>query len=213
MSKRLVIVGGLYGAGKSTFTKKLNVGTVINPDEIAKKMNARNPMRPNVIFSARRKMNQQVEKCINQGINFSIEYTFVFRQALRKMKRAQKKGYQITLFYVGLGDPKKNIQRVQSRVNKGGHAIPQSVIKLGYPLSLHNFVKATKYADSVIIIDNATAYEKVLEIQNKQTVYKKNNLPDWVKKLSTKIRKINDKPKMVFRNRRFNLRKMKRMRD
>ncbi|TYP71079.1 hypothetical protein BCM02_11028 [Paenibacillus methanolicus] len=47
---------------------------------------------------------------------------------IRQMQEAKTNGFEVIMFYVGLGDVRLNIERVAARVRNGGHHID-----LGYP--------------------------------------------------------------------------------
>ena len=71
------------------------------------------------------------------------------------------------LVYVGLGDAKRNIQRVQQRVQNGGHDVPIEDIKRRFERSMANLPLATELADSFAVYDNSGLdMRRVLYVKN-----------------------------------------------
>lgn len=64
-------------------------------------------------------------------------------------------GYGVTLFFVYLNSPKLAAERVDIRVNKGGHSIPKDVIERRYSKGLQNFSKYAKEVNDWYIYDNS----------------------------------------------------------
>ena len=99
----------------------------VNADEIAKGLS---PFQPeSVSFQAGRIMIERIDELLNSGVNFAFETTLTTLAYLNTIKLAKEKGYTVTLIYFWLNDVNLAIERVKTRVNEGGHNIPQQ--KLG----------------------------------------------------------------------------------
>ena len=66
-------------------------------------------------------------------------------------------GFEITFFFVWLDSFELAINRVASRVKKGGHNIPDDVIERRYWKGIGNFSKYAQEADSWYLYDNSGA--------------------------------------------------------
>ncbi|CAM4226731.1 hypothetical protein PAAL109150_16610 [Paenibacillus alkaliterrae] len=55
---------------------------------------------------------------------FLVETTLAGGNVIRQMCEAKDNGFEVIMFYVGLGDYRLNIDRVAARVKNGGHDIP-----------------------------------------------------------------------------------------
>ena len=78
------------------------------------------------------------------------------------IKTAKEIGYGITFFFVYLNSVELAIERVAIRVSKGGHTIPEDVIRRRYDKGMHNFTEYAAVADDWYIYDNSGAeYELV----------------------------------------------------
>lgn len=85
------------------------------------------------------------------------------------------------MFYVGLGDPHLNIERVAIRVRNGGHHIPSKDILHRHYSSIQNLLNHLDLVNDLLVIDNSALNgEIVLEAENGRVKYQHAKLPDWV---------------------------------
>ena len=74
------------------------------------------------------------------------------------VRRAQDQGYFVTVVYLWLASPEEAIRRVAARVEAGGHAVPEDVIRRRYYTGLHYFFEDYAPAcDKWMLVDNTTA--------------------------------------------------------
>lgn len=156
--KNLYIISGCNGAGKTTASysvlpKLLDCKQFVNADEIAKGLS---PFCPeSVAIQAGKLMLLRIEELLASNENFSIETTLATRSYSELVKRAQEKGYKVTLLYFWLNSPELAIERVARRVSEGGHNIPKDVIYRRYKKGLKNlFDIFIHIVDSWMIVDN-----------------------------------------------------------
>lgn len=159
MSKNLYIISGCNGAGKTTASytvlpEILHCKEFVNADEIARGLSPFNP--EDVAIEAGRLMLQRIEALLERGETFSIETTLATKSYINLVRRAQSKGYSVKVLFFWLNSPELAIQRVAERVAKGGHNIPEHVIKRRYVAGISNlfhlFMKEVDYWD---IYDNS----------------------------------------------------------
>ena len=159
MSKNLYIISGCNGAGKTTASytvlpEILHCKEFVNADEIARGLSPFNP--ENVAIEAGRLMLQRIEALLERGETFSIETTLATKSYINLVRRAQSKGYSVKVLFFWLNSPELAIQRVAERVAKGGHNIPEPVIRRRYTAGISNlfhlFMKEVDYWD---IYDNS----------------------------------------------------------
>ncbi|KRE51071.1 hypothetical protein ASG85_19135 [Paenibacillus sp. Soil724D2] len=187
----MYVFAGNNGSGKSTIRNliidRLGVSVNIDPDSIARRIDAVNP--ENYRVSAGKESIRLARDCILHKRDFSIETTLSGGHVLRQMQEAKQNGFLVTMFYVGLGDPKLNIERVAARVRNGGHHIPSSDILKRHVTSIQNLLKHLELIDHLFVIDNSNLDgEMVLEVEG-TIKYKKAPLPSWVRP----IEKLTDK--------------------
>lgn len=140
---KLYIIAGCNGAGKTTASytvlpEMLNCKEFVNADEIAKGLSPFNP--ESVSIQAGKLMLQRMEELLNEGADFAFETTLSTRSYVDFVKRAQMRGYFVSLLFFWLPTPGQAVERVAMRVKAGGHNIPCDVIHRRYERGLHNLV-------------------------------------------------------------------------
>ncbi|ETT64405.1 hypothetical protein C173_21406 [Paenibacillus sp. FSL R7-277] len=177
----MTVFAGTNGAGKSTISFQLRdyVGIIIDPDQIAKRINPENPRSADL--SAGREAVKQIRELISRKEDFAIETTLSGSFVLRHMKTAKQQGYKVVMYYIGLQDVQMHIDRVASRVEQGGHWIAEKDIRWRYGESLSNLKPALEISDEVTIIDNTSEPEVVMEIQNSQIGFCRDEIPAWAR--------------------------------
>lgn len=155
----LYIIAGCNGAGKTTASytvlpDMLNCKEFINADEIAKGLS---PFQPDkVAIEAGRIMLSRIKNLLNYQIDFAFETTLATKTYTQLIKKAQEKGYFVTLLYFWLNSPELAIERVKSRVVAGGHDIPIDTIRRRYYSGVSNLSKLYfPICDYWMIIDNS----------------------------------------------------------
>ncbi|MNW48924.1 hypothetical protein D3C74_263160 [compost metagenome] len=174
----MTVFAGTNGAGKSiSFQMRDYVGTIIDPDQIAKRVNPEDPRSADL--SAGREAVKQIRELIGRKENFALETTLLGSLVLRHMKEAKEQGYKVVMYYIGLQDVQMHIDRVASRVEQGGHWIAEEDIRWRYGQSLSNLKPALEISDEVNIIDNTSEPEVVAEIKRSQINFCKEEIPTW----------------------------------
>ncbi|MEC0170980.1 zeta toxin family protein [Paenibacillus graminis] len=177
----MTVFAGTNGAGKSTISFQMRdyVGTIIDPDQIAKRINPEDPRSADL--SAGREAVKQIRELIGRKENFAIETTLSGSFVLRHMKTAKEQGYKVVMYYIGLQDVQMHIDRVASRVEQGGHWIAEEDIRWRYGQSLSNLKPALEISDEVTIIDNTSEPEVVAEIKRSQISFCRDEIPTWAR--------------------------------
>ena len=139
--KRLYIIAGCNGAGKTTATKQflpaiLNCRQWVNADEIAYGLSPLDPMK--VANQAGRLMLERIQELLAQGETFAIETTLSTRSYRNLVLQAQGLGYEVDLRFFYLPSPQLAISRVAHRVKHGGHHVPDDIVTRRYYRGLQN---------------------------------------------------------------------------
>ena len=159
MSKNLYIISGCNGAGKTTASytvlpEILGCKEFVNADEIARGLSPFNA--GSVAIEAGRLMLQRIEDLLMRDESFSIETTLATRSYVKLVERARQKDYRVSLLYFWLNSPELAMRRVEERVSKGGHGIPQSIITRRYAAGIKNlFLLFVPRVDYWAIFDNS----------------------------------------------------------
>ena len=120
---RLVVFAGPNGSGKSTITDKYDLKGInyINPDEIAKSKNISN-------LEAAQEAAKQRDDALKNGKSFAFETVLSMPDKIEQMAEAKNNGFHVLLIYVTTQSSDINLQRVEDRVNAGGHNVPPEKI-------------------------------------------------------------------------------------
>ena len=78
------------------------------------------------------------------------------------MRDCRADGYKVNLVFVALDSPGLNVRRVAERVSRGGHDIPEDVIRRRYEALLHRLPAAVATADNILISDNSQFESQML---------------------------------------------------
>ena len=97
---------------------------------------------------------ERLDELIAERQSFHWETTMSSHQALHLLAKAAKAGFQTNLVFVVLENVALNIARVRSRVENGGHDIPEASIKRRYEKAFDRLPMAVRLSDAVIVYDN-----------------------------------------------------------
>jgi len=166
MGKNLYIIGGCNGAGKTTASytilpEILECREFVNSDEIAYGLSPFNP--DGVMLEAGRIMLKRIAELLEREESFSIETTLAARTFVNLSRRAQNKGYHVSLLFFWLNSVDLAIQRVAERVRNGGHNVPEKVIRSRYVSGINNFFNLyANVVDYWTIFDNSESPRRLV---------------------------------------------------
>lgn len=183
MKPVMTLFAGTNGSGKSTLTASMkdSVGFVIDPDRIARERNMSS-------YLAGKEVIKLVNTCIEEKINFSLETTLSGNLPFAQINRAKENGFTVAVHYVGLDSLDLHKERVQARVRKGGHHIPDEDIERRYERSLINLTKVIPQVDYCYIYDNSVELCLYCFIENGGVKELLDGCPEWIiKRLPTTL--------------------------
>ncbi|MEY2895570.1 MAG: hypothetical protein RIS42_1289 [Bacteroidota bacterium] len=161
MSKRMYILAGCNGAGKTTASKELipavlNAKTFVNADEIAFQLS---PFRPeSVAIQAGRIMLTQIQELLSLRESFAFETTLSAKSYTSIIRKAKILGYEVTLILMWLNSVELAIERVATRVLEGGHHIPTETIKRRHKAGIQNLFQIyLPIVDNFMIFDSTNS--------------------------------------------------------
>jgi len=164
--KKLYIIGGCNGAGKTTASFNilpdlLNCKEFVNADEIARGLSPFQPEK--VAIEAGRLMLARIDELIKSQEDFSFETTLSTRSFVSTINTARDKGYYITLIFFWLESIQLAKDRVEKRVTEGGHNIEAEVIERRYTSGIRNLFKLyVNRVDSLLIYDNSNIESELI---------------------------------------------------
>lgn len=126
---------------------------------------------------------------VSKDITFTVETVMSHPGKLDFIRAAKSKGFRVYLYYVSTSSPDINVGRVATRVQRGGHDVPEDKIRSRYVRSLKNLRQAVLLSDRAYIFDNSSsAFKWVAEYDGKtgELFYKAADVPQWVECYLTK---------------------------
>jgi len=143
----ILIIAGPNGAGKTTFARAFLAGSrmrFINADLIAAGLS---PFAPEpMALRAGRLMLEEIATSTARNENFAFETTLSGLGWLRHIRQWRKNGWRVVLYFLALQQVEMAIERVAQRVQQGGHAIPEAVIRRRFVAGSRNFEQHYKPA-------------------------------------------------------------------
>lgn len=133
----IVVIAGPNGTGKSTLARLLlpEAMPFLNADEIAK---ALPDTAGNKEIESGRELLRRMDLLVEKRQRFALETTLSSRSLAPRIARLQKVGYRFQLIFLLLPSPEMAVERVAARVRRGGHSIPEEIIRRRFEAGLRN---------------------------------------------------------------------------
>ena len=143
--QEIIIIAGPNGAGKTSFANKHfeapRAGLVyLNADEIARKPEHAGRAQQETNIRAGREMLARIDALVEARASFMFETTLASLSYARKIPTWRRIGYVVALIYLRLPNVDMSLERVRRRVARGGHGIPEDVIR-------QRFAKSADYLE------------------------------------------------------------------
>jgi predicted ABC-type ATPase len=154
-----VVLAGPNGAGKSTtapylLKDALAVHEFVNADTIALGLSAYRPEA--AAITAGRVMLERLRTLSSMRRDFAFETTLSGRSHVRWLRDLRASGYRTHLVFLALPSAELAIARVADRVRRGGHHVPDVVVRRRFIAGLRNlFAVYMNAVDSWTIYENA----------------------------------------------------------
>jgi predicted ABC-type ATPase len=166
VSPNVYIIAGPNGAGKTTFAleflpKYADCRNFINADLIAAGMSPFSP--ESAAIRAGRLMLEEIELSMKRGDDFGFETTLSGRSHLGVIRGLKQRGYQVHFFYLWISNVELALARIRERVLRGGHDVPEAVVRRRFDRSIRNFlVHYRLVGDSWNLYDNTAATPRII---------------------------------------------------
>lgn len=141
-SKRIVIIAGSNGAGKTTFAREFlpneaGCPIFVNADLIAEGLSPFEPTE--AAIRAGRVMVDEIRRHVRRGESFAFETTLAGRRYARMIPAWRRIGYRVKLIFLWLPNAEMALERVAIRVSQGGHHVPEDVVRRRFEAGWQNF--------------------------------------------------------------------------
>lgn len=153
------IIAGPNGAGKTTFAKEFLPGFAkcdqfINADLIASGLAPFSPEQ--VAMKAGRLLLGEIDRLAKEKQDFAFETTLSGKAYFPFLKKLKSQNYSIHLFFLWIPDIKLSLARIAERVKRGGHDIPEKVVRRRFYKGIaHLFKLYQPILDSWTLFDNS----------------------------------------------------------
>lgn len=137
---QLILVGGPNGSGKTTFVRQFQTQRdfqYLGADEIAYELSPADPYA--VRIEAGRLFIERFYDYVERRESFIVESTLSGRTFRHEVQAAKAAGYRVEMVFCFLDSPDRAVERVATRMSKGGHFVPADDIRRRYARSLQNF--------------------------------------------------------------------------
>lgn len=190
----IFVLAGVNGAGKSSIggsNLRAQGGDWYNPDEFAKEMHEAFPERPlnEVNAEVWREGVARLKQAIIHDEDFAFETTLGGNSITHTLQDAIASGVDVSVWYCGLGSVELHIKRVAERVARGGHDIPEPMIRKRYESSIVNLCRLAPGLKELAIYDNSKELDenghpgikKLLHVNGGRILHLDQDMPDWAK--------------------------------
>jgi predicted ABC-type ATPase len=165
----VVLIAGPNGSGKTTAAPALlrdqvGITEFVNADTIAQGLSGFGAH--NVAVEAGRIMLARLSELAERKADFAFETTLAARWFAVWLRDLKRSGYRAHLFFLWLPSAELAIARVADRVQRGGHHIPDDVVRRRYERGLRNFFALYRpVVDYWRVLDNSKSdgYELIAE--------------------------------------------------
>ena len=179
--KIYTIIGGVNGVGKSSFTgvlkeRSTDLGVIVDVDKITAELGG------NALAGGKAAL-RKISECIDKGVSFAQETTLSGYKTEATAKQVKDLGYHVRLFYVALDSAKESLERIENRVRRGGHDIPQDDVIRRFAGRWEAVSKVLPYCDEAEFYDNDNGFALVAEYRNGELRTVGKHQPQWLVEL------------------------------
>ena len=123
--------------------------------------------------------------------SFNFETTLGGATIARMLADARKSGLRVRMWYCGLRSANLHVARVQARVRRGGHDIPEAKIRERFDASRNNLCTLLPSLYELVLYDNSIEADpndaqpprplKLLHYRDDCVLFRAASMPEWAK--------------------------------
>jgi predicted ABC-type ATPase len=170
----LYVIAGPNGVGKTTFAREFlpnfaDCKNFVNADLIAQGMAPFSPETAAV--RAGRMMLGEIRSFAKRRVSFAFETTLSGRGYIALLRQLKARGYKIHVFFLWVSSVDLALSRVRERVARGGHDVPEAVVRRRFERSMGNFLSLYRgLADRWTLFDNSGDAPTVIALEKNKRV-------------------------------------------
>jgi len=190
----ITVLAGVNGAGKSSIGGSALRARGLewhNPDEFSRLMHEQYPDRPQDEINSRVWYEglRRLKSAIQDNTHFAFETTLGGSTITNTLLDAIAAGVKVSIWYCGLGSPALHIERVAARVARGGHDIPEMLIRSRYKTSMRNLCRLVSGLYQLAVYDNSQPLDRagkpgvrrLLHFNNDKLLDLDQDMPEWAR--------------------------------
>lgn len=191
------VLAGVNGAGKSSIGGEAIRGEGqgwYNPDELARVMQLKFPGKPIEEINSKVWIEglNRLKNAIYNKTNFTFETTLGGNTITNTLLDAIVAGVPVSIWYCGLDSVELHIERVAARVARGGHDIPEDLIRSRHKTSIRNLCRLSHGLTQLVVYDNSSALDekghpnirRLLHVVDDRILVLDQNIPNWAKPIA-----------------------------
>lgn len=160
LAPRIYVLAGTNGAGKSSIIGAMFLAKGVeffNPDDATRRILSANSgiSQAEANSAAWYEGKRLLERAITEKLDFAFETTLGGKTIVSLLARALSEGSEVRVWYVGLSSAELHIARVKSRVEQGGHEVPEERIRERYTRSRFNLIQLLPNLTELLLYDNS----------------------------------------------------------
>jgi predicted ABC-type ATPase len=209
----IYVIAGPNGGGKSSIIGAMLLeqgGDFFNPDAESMRIREEHPgiSFPDANGMAWKMGRSFLERAIREKKTFAFETTLGGNTIPSLLETAADTGLQLRIWFISLSSPEQHIERVRSRVSKGGHDIPEAKIRERFDKGRANLIRLIPKVTELRLFDNSfdadpatglqPAPKLILHYRERVivTICNAAETPDWAKPILELALKIQDLGRM-----------------
>lgn len=203
----IIVAAGTNGAGKSSIVQPFvekGGAPYFNPDQFAREL-IREGIPPGEANARAWQFGRnQLREAVDQGSACAFETTLGGHSIAFELMRALAFGRTVNILYVGLESAEMHIRRVAARVARGGHDIPEDMIRKRYDSSRTNLLAFIGTQARIRVWDNSAesadgmpgGAEQVFEVREAELILPHTasgdaaSIPEWARPLLAQAFKL-----------------------
>jgi predicted ABC-type ATPase len=179
----VLALAGPNGAGKTTFYDTHLSGVVlrfVNADDLARELELDPYSAAEAADRIRKEMFARRESFV-----FETVFSDPVGAKLEFLKEAERAGYTVVLFFIGIDRPQTSEDRVAMRVAQGGHDVPNEKLKNRYQRVMANLKRALAELSNVRVYDNSDLLHpyRLVALVEERALSVHPPTPKWLKSL------------------------------
>lgn len=195
------VIAGVNGAGKSSIAGaavEASGASYYNPDEEAQRLLTEFPTRSieEINSEVWREGVRRLEKAIADDCDFCFETTLGGQTITNLLAAAIASGVRVAIWFCGLATADLHVERVNQRVERGGHDIPETLVRSRCTSSMKNLCRLAERCHEIAVYDNSLPLDtagkpqlrRVLHLRDGIWLYKPNaETPKWAKPVAASL--------------------------